>query len=364
MKELEKTQENQLAVIINESGLEKTKAQILLDNFSGYFELASDWDQKAKTLIVTNENQVAEMKMAREGRLFLRDKRVAIEKTRKELKDASLREGQTIDAIAKILKNLIEPIEEHLERQEKYREIKEKEFKEQRKAERVKILTELEFDYTYTDLLNMPDEQFDKLVIQLENEKSARLEAERKAEEERIAKEKAEAEERERIRIENEKLRKEAEEREKQIQKEREEAAKKEAELRAEQEAKLKAQKEEAERLAKIEAEKQAKIKAELEAKARKEAEEKAKLEAVLRANEEAERVEKERLAKIEKDRIYAEKKAMSAPDKVKLLAFADKINSLEIPELKTEEAKKILSDCLVLLEKTVNFTREKANNL
>lgn len=177
----QENQENQLAVIVNDSGLDKTKSQILLDQFSNYFEIAATWENKAKTLIVTDINQKTEMKMAREGRLFLKAKRVDIEKARKELKEQSLREGQTIDAIAKILKNLIEPIEQHLEKQEKFAEIKEKEMKEERKVTREATLTELGFDYTYTDLLNMPDIQFDELVLKIENEISAKQEADRLA---------------------------------------------------------------------------------------------------------------------------------------------------------------------------------------
>jgi len=172
--------ENQLSVIVKESGLEKTKAQILLDNFSTYFQIASEWEKKAKTIVVSDASQEAEMKMARVGRLFLREKRIAIEHTRKELKEQALREGKAIDGIANVLKALIVPIEEYLEKQEKYVEIK-----------------------------------------AAEEEKRKQIEAEKKAEEERIAKEKAEAEERERIRKENEQLKKEAEERERKIAEER-----------------------------------------------------------------------------------------------------------------------------------------------
>ena len=117
--------ENQLVKIINESGLDKSKGQVLLENFSNYFEVASEWEKKANELTVTSVEQVAEMKLAREGRLFLKDKRVTIEKTRKLLKENALREGQTIDAIAKILTNLIEPIEKNLEHKEKFAEIQE-----------------------------------------------------------------------------------------------------------------------------------------------------------------------------------------------------------------------------------------------
>lgn len=172
--------DNKLSVIVKESGLVGTKAQILLDNFRDYFQIASEWEIKAKAIVVSNANQQAEMKMARVGRLFLREKRVAIEKTRKDLKEQALREGKAIDGIANILKALIVPIEEYLGKQEKFIEIE--------------IAKEA---------------------------KRKQIEADTKAEEEQIAREKAEAKERERIREENELLRAEAEERERKIAEER-----------------------------------------------------------------------------------------------------------------------------------------------
>ena len=134
------TQNNELVRVIETSGLDKTKAQVLLDKFTGYFEIASEWERKTKELIVNDISQVTEMKMAREARLFLSKKRIDIEKTRKALKEDSLREGQTIDAIAKILKNLIEPIENELEKKERFAEIKEAERKAELKAERTEKL--------------------------------------------------------------------------------------------------------------------------------------------------------------------------------------------------------------------------------
>ena len=205
---------NELEIIVKESGLDKTKSQTLLDNFKNYFELASEWEIKAKTICVKDDTQVTEMKMARTGRLFLREKRIAIEKTRKELKEQALREGKAIDGIANVLKALIIPIEEYLDKQEHFVEIKQKVAAEKK-----------------------------------------RIEDEKKAEEERIAKEKADEEERIRIKEENERLKKEAEEKEKQAQAEREvhekalaeERAKAEAEKKR-QEAELQKQREEADR--------------------------------------------------------------------------------------------------------------------
>src|SRR3990167_3308408 len=143
--------ENQLAVIIKESQLEHTKAQYILENFQDYFKIASEWEVKASTIQVTNVEQKTEMKMAREARLFLRDKRIDVEKARKRLKEQSLREGKAIDGIANVLKALIEPIEQYLDKQEHFVELQ-----------------------------------------QTEEEARLKVEAEAKAEAERIAKEKAE----------------------------------------------------------------------------------------------------------------------------------------------------------------------------
>lgn len=163
-------QENKLELIVKESGLEQTKANIILEKFKDYFKLAAIWEIKAKTIIVTQEDQRADMQMARIGRLELREKRIAIENTRKELKEQSLREGKAIDGIANVLKALIVPIEEYLEKQENF------------------------------------------VKIKAEAENQAKLiEYERKVELERIAKEKADKEEQERIKAENDRLKKEAE---------------------------------------------------------------------------------------------------------------------------------------------------------
>ncbi len=174
---------NQLEVIVKESGLEQSKAKFILENFQNYFEIADEWANKAKTIKVTDASQKADMEIARVGRLFLREKRIAVENSRKQLKEQALREGKAIDGIANVLKALIVPIEEYLEKQEKFVELKEE-------AER----------------------------------EAKRIEIERRMEEEELAKQKADAEERERIRLENERLKKEAEERERKHRAEQEKA--------------------------------------------------------------------------------------------------------------------------------------------
>lgn len=189
----------QIATMVQASGLETAKATVLLERFKSYFDVAAEWEAKAKGIVVTGPDQTADMQMARTGRLFLREKRVALEKARKELKEQALREGQLIDGIANVLKGLIAPIEDYLDKQEHWVEYRAKEEADRKRAEE-----------------------------------------ERKAEEERVAREKAEREEQERVRAENARLRREAEERERELARareaeRRERLAREEADRKAEQ---------------------------------------------------------------------------------------------------------------------------------
>jgi len=245
---------NQLQVIVQNSGLDATKSQAILEQFQDYFSIAADWENKAKAIVVTDASQIAEMQMARAGRLFLREKRIAIEKSRKQLKEQALREGKAIDGIANVLKALIVPIEQYLDAQENFVKLKE----QAESAERERIAIE-------------------------------------NAEKERIAQEERERVERERIAKENEKLKREAIKKELQLKQEREkaEAARKAVEAKAKQE------REKAEAIAKekLEKERQRTI------AAKKAAEEKAEkeriaAEKVAQAKLAAERKERERLEK------------------------------------------------------------------
>lgn len=333
------SEENALQKIVEASGLEKTKSAFILEKFQDYFKIADDWEKKAQVLVVTSPTQIAEMKMAREGRLFLKQKRVDIEKARKELKEQSLREGKAIDGIANVLKALIEPIEEHLERQERFVEIREEEAKEKRRVARVEEIQFLGLDPLLYDLKNMPEESYSQLINGTRLAIQQKKEAEEKAEAERIAKEKADREERERMQVENERLRKESEEKEQLLKKEREETVKREAEQRAIVEAREK------------------KLRAEQDAKLKKEREERERLENELKAKADAEAKEKRR---IEMEERIAER----APDKKKLEVFALSIEGIVLPEMKSKEAKKIVEDAKSLLSKTAVYVRGQMKNL
>lgn len=248
---------NELVQLVEQSGLEPNKADILKKKFNDFFDIAGEWEARAKAIVVTAESQTAVMKMAREGRLFLRSKRIEVENTRKELKEQIVREGKAIDGIANVLKALIVPIEEHLDAQEHFVENKRKAEEEQRRLEAEKLL----------------------------REKEERERLEREAEQVRI-------------REENERLRKEAEAREKAMAEER---AKAEAEARKEREAherKLAAERKKAEEQARKEREA-----AEAKAAAERAEHEKALAEERKRAAAEAEKARKEAEAKAKRER-------------------------------------------------------------
>jgi hypothetical protein len=56
--------DTKLEVIVRQSGLESTKANFILGQFQDYFNLAAEWEVKAKAIVVTSPSQTAEMKMA------------------------------------------------------------------------------------------------------------------------------------------------------------------------------------------------------------------------------------------------------------------------------------------------------------
>ncbi len=263
------TAESPLHLIVRESGLESTKAQFILNQFQTYFAIAAEWEARARRIVVTDASQTVDMQIARTGRLFLREKRIALEKARKSLKEQALREGKAIDGIANVLKGLIEPIEKYLEEQEHF----------------VAIQTAKETE-------------------------RQRQEAERQAEAERVATAQAEEAERQRIAAENAQLKREAAAREQRAAEERqrhEEALRKTEEAartqREQQERRLAAERAKA----KAAQDKAAAEKRALEEKARKErdaeaAQAKAERDRALaaeRAKLDAERAEKERLAQL-----------------------------------------------------------------
>lgn len=168
MNDIEKAEpKNDLEIFVSKSCLDKTLAQQILDRFRGSFELAAKWEATAKTIVVKDAGQKADMALARTGRLELKAERVAAEKTRKAMKEDSLNYGRTVDGVFSVIKGVIEPIEKYLDDQEN--------FEKRQEEERFRLF---------------------------------KIDQDKKAEEARLAKEKADKEEKDRIAKENEDLRK------------------------------------------------------------------------------------------------------------------------------------------------------------
>lgn len=332
--------ENNIELIAKQNGItSENKLNELMRGFADNFSKAKELATDAKNILVTDENQLDLMAQAREKRLELKNIRVEVEKTRKTLKEESIREGKAIDGVANIIKALIIPVEEYLEKQERFAEIIRQEKLAKLKAEREMKLSRFVEDISLYNLDNMEDEVFDRLLINVEAAYNAKIEAEKKAEQDRIAKEKADKEEQERIRLENEQLKKEAEERERKFA---EEQKKRDEQLAKEREAQRKA----------LEVEQ--KKREEIENRLRKEKEEKEKKEREERLLEEAKKKAEEE----------TKRKALLAPDKDKLIKLASDINSINYPALSSDEAMGIVREVKQNLYKIADEIIKKANNL
>ncbi len=218
---------------IENSGLSIQKSEILSSKFSSIINVIEDWKIKSSELIINDESQTAEIMTAKEGYKYIKNIRIDIEKTRKALKDDSLKEGRAIDSVAKLLTDEISPLEVELEQKAKFIEIQEEQRRNARTKERLERASY--FGFALPDIgmiVEMSDEMYNSYLEGLKSEsekrelafqasEKIRIEAEQKAESERLEKERIEAERIELQRIENERLKIEAEKREAEIAEER-----------------------------------------------------------------------------------------------------------------------------------------------
>ena len=227
-----------IAKLIDESGLNDERKLALKGSFDDFISIAQEWESKAKEIHVTDSSQKDLMKMAKEGRLLLRQKRLDIENLRKTIKEQPLRECQAIDSVAKAFKDLITPIEDYLKEQEEF-EKRENEAKlNQLIHERGEALKQYGVDVQYLDLGNMPEPMFEMLLSSSKITHEQKIKEEKQAEERRLAEQEAERKRLEYQCLENERLRKLAQEQEEKLQEERAKADAEAKKIRDEYEAK------------------------------------------------------------------------------------------------------------------------------
>jgi hypothetical protein len=209
----------EITKLAENSLIEKSKSDYIIEKFNEFTTIATEWNEKANAIVVTDESQKDLMLEAREGRLLLKAKRIEIEKTRKSLKEQSLNEGRLIDGIAKTLTALVEPAEKHLELQERFAEIQDQKRKAELKAKRYELmLPYIEvLDPNTLQLDIITEEAFVGVLNYAKTTLGAKVESDRVAKEEKELLEKALADEKENLRLENDKLRLEAIENQKKI---------------------------------------------------------------------------------------------------------------------------------------------------
>ena len=342
-----------LAAIVKREGLATTKADALMADFWPIYTRTVDAVKRAAGVVVTDATQVTEIKQSRALRLQLRAIRGEVEAKRKEHKADAIKEGRAIDAIAGHFTTFIEPAEKRLADQEKFAERSEAARKANLKAARAALLGPYISDLSFYRLDEMTEPLFQQLLESSRLADTARKEAAAKAESDRLAALEARRVKDAQIRAENERLRLEAEAQARQLTQEREAAetarrlaAEAAAEEKRKADAALAAERAkqiaEAKKIADAaEAKRQEDLKIardKYEAKARAEqAAAKAKFDAERKLREAAEakerlrvEAEKQRLA----DEAEAKRKAAAAPDREKLLALADAIHNIPLPEL------------------------------
>ena len=345
----------------NVSAEKRNEVQRVLNSvFNGVSKMRKQLD----SVDVEDENDKVNMRLANTIRLGVRSVRLDAEKVfdakRSEVQQAMM-SFKTEDALwlkaKQTMQILTKEIEANAKWKEQTKERIEAERKELKTQKREQAISKFNPEISRVEFENMSDETFNVMLAGIEKEYNDKIAAEKKAEADRIAKEKAEAAERERIRKENERLWKEAEAKEKQLAAERAKAA---------QERKTAADKARKEREA-IEEKAEQKLKAQREA-ARKVEAERSKLRAALKAKEFQELQERKAAAdkarEDEEEKKLAEKKANAAPDKIKLLSLSKSIQEITFPELKSVEAKQILSDVKSLLSKISGFIETKTQKL
>jgi len=321
-------------VLVTPENLQPETAITLETGFRQYFADAESLRRRSLAVVVKDADDRKGMQEAREVRLALRNVRVAAEKTRKAMKEESLRTGKAIDGLYNLLAYAVEPLEAQLAEKEEFAVRENARRMQALRDSRSAMLAGLEYS-AHVDLATLTEEQFQGMLQDAKDLRELKLKREAEAEAARIAAEKAEAEERERIRLENEKLKAEAAAREAQMKAEREKA---EAERKAAEE---KARKERAEIEAKARAEAAAREAAEKEARMLREAEDRRRLTEAeeLRAKQAAEKA--------------AAAKAARAPDRQKFMDFAATVRTMQTPEAKTEEGKIVAAD---IAAKVANF--------
>lgn len=311
----------------------------LQKNFNPLFDKAQEWKNKAESLTVTDESETEKMEEAKKARLELKKIRTNADKIRKDLKQESLLKGKAIDGMFNIIKYLVVPLEEHLEKQEKFVEIKEKERLDALEEKRREELLNYMEDTSAYHLREMSEETYQD-ILQQQKELYHKRQREIKEQQEREYKEGVISDLEHKILrwgIENITLDKDSllglsiDDFETKVEEINVEVANSIEKIKAENE-KLKKEKEELERQK--------------------------------REQEEQERKRQEEERKRQKEEQEAQRQAQLAPDKDKLKMLANSFSQVEYPSVQSDAAQKVIAEVQNLANKINKHILESLENL
>lgn len=346
--------EEQFDAVIKNSGLEIQEGEQIKQSYQPFLIQIAEIHEQSKKINWDNPAELDET-IARNLRLKTVKIRTDSEKLKDSRKRSYLLRGNLEQACYNLIAATCKVAEDDFTKVEKAREIAEAKRIETLRVERTAELLRYGWveQYPMYNVGKLDDQTYNAMLAGLKKTMEDRIAEEKRIEAERIAAIKKAEEERLAMIAENKRLRKDAEEKEKALAAER---AKAEAERKAAEE---KARKER-EVAAKKLAEEQAKADIErkkLEAEAKRLADE-------LRTKQLQEEAERQRKAKEETDRIAAEKQAAAAPDKEKLLSFANRIIIPAVGELKSPEAQAIYKQAAQYITNVVKYVKQETEKL
>jgi DNA repair exonuclease SbcCD ATPase subunit len=342
---MENTQNNLPAVttlqeLIQKSGISNDTGAMIYNEFAPLASSIADLATKAHAITVSDATQLTEMRQARAIRLALVKDRGEVDRKKDALKADALLYGKVVQDARNALHTISKTAEAHAEQQEKFAQIQEEKRQAEIRAARQDKLSQYQaFLPPMGDLGTMTAEEFAVVVDMAKAQKQKREEQE--AQERKEAQEKEEAD-----RLERERLKLAAQEAEAKRKEADEALAKERAALAAER-----AERERVEAAHRKAQEDVAKERAEMERKRRDAEEAQRREQEDKRKAEEAERLKAEALQKAQE----------AAPDREKLMAFAQQILNTKMPTLTTERGNEILQDVGALLVKVSNHIKTKA---
>ena len=141
--------ETSLTVIVKESKVPATVQEQVTKSLSSFFEKVEEWKSTIKTIVITDVSEVGKMKMAREGRLALRQMRLdgtEIVKSKREVIKARMEKDVLEDKLwlksGQVMELEYKTLEAQLEEKEKFAEIFEANRKKQLHITRVAELSQ------------------------------------------------------------------------------------------------------------------------------------------------------------------------------------------------------------------------------